>query len=153
MLMSDPTPELKLARETIVAEIRRLMVNRSIPLLVALDGGSGSGKSTLALLIAAEVEAAVVAGDDFFAAEISDAGWDARTPQARAADAIDWRRLRAEALNPSLLENPRSGMRLISKRVCVLTVRTRCARSSLRVNLLVSSCLMARTRRGPNSPT
>jgi para-aminobenzoate synthetase len=100
--MNDPTPELKLAAATIVAEIRRLMVNRNTPSLVALDGGSGSGKSTLALLIAEKLDAALIQGDDFFAAEISDAEWDAHTPEARAADAIDWRRLRAEALEPLL---------------------------------------------------
>ena len=106
MRMSDPTPDLKRARDTIVAEIRRLMVHRSAPLLVALDGGSGAGKSTLALLIAAEVEAAVIPGDDFFAAQISDADWDSRPPEARAADAIDWRRLRTEALEPLLAGKP-----------------------------------------------
>jgi para-aminobenzoate synthetase len=84
--------------EMIVAEIRRLMVGRETPVLVALDGGSGSGKSTLALSIAEALDAALIQSDDFFAADISDAEWDARTPEARAADAIDWRRLRAEAL-------------------------------------------------------
>jgi uridine kinase len=98
--MNNPAPELKAAVDTIVAEIRRLMAGRTTPILVALDGGSGSGKSTLAVLIAEELDAALIQSDDFFAADISDAGWEARTPQARAADAIDWRRLRVEALEP-----------------------------------------------------
>ena len=93
-------PELRLAADTVVAEIRRLMVNRTTPILVALDGGSGSGKSTLTLLIAEALDAAVIQGDDFFAADITDAEWDARTAEARASDAIDWRRLRTEALEP-----------------------------------------------------
>jgi uridine kinase len=48
------------------------------------------------------LSAAVIQGDDFFAAEISDAEWELRTPEARAANAIDWQRLRAEALEPLL---------------------------------------------------
>lgn len=104
--MNNPTPELKLSAETIIAEIRRLMVDRNTPLLVALDGGSGSGKSTLAVLIAEKLKAALIQSDDFFAADISEAEWEARTPEARAADAIDWRRLRAEALEPLLAGKP-----------------------------------------------
>jgi uridine kinase len=76
------------------------MVNRKTPILVALDGGSGSGKSSLAWLIAEQLDVALIQSDDFFAAEISDAEWDARTPEARATDVIDWRRLRAEVLEP-----------------------------------------------------
>ena len=98
--MSSPRPDLSAAADTIGAAIRRLMAGRAAPVLVALDGGSGAGKSTLASAIAAELDAALVQTDDFFAAHIGDAGWDARSPAARAADAIDWRRLRAEALEP-----------------------------------------------------
>src|SRR5262245_8216980 len=76
------------------------MADRAPPILVALDGGSGAGKSTLAVWIAEELDAALIQSDDFFAANISDAEWDLRTPAARAADVIDWRRLRAEALEP-----------------------------------------------------
>jgi uridine kinase len=104
--MNSPPPELQLAAETIVADIRRLMVNRTTPILVALDGGSGAGKSSLAVLIAEELGAALIQSDDFFDADISDAEWDIRTTAARAADAIDWRRLRAEALEPLLAGKP-----------------------------------------------
>jgi uridine kinase len=72
------------------------------PMLVALDGGTGSGKSTLAALVAADLDAAIVESDDFFAAEVTDADWDAMAPRERAAAAIDWRRLRHEALEPLL---------------------------------------------------
>jgi uridine kinase len=89
-----------MAADMIVAAIRRLMLDRTSPILVALDGGSGAGKSTLASLIVEELGAALIQSDDFFAAEISDAGWDARSPKERARDVIDWRRLRAEALEP-----------------------------------------------------
>ena len=82
------------------------MVNRDTPILVALDGGSGSGKSTLALLLTEAVGAALVQSDDFFAANISESEWDARTTEARVDDCIDWRRLRAEALEPLLAGKP-----------------------------------------------
>jgi uridine kinase len=55
-------------------------------------------------LIAAELAGAldvtIVPTDDFYAAHIGDAEWDVRTPAERAADAIDWRRLRAQAVEP-----------------------------------------------------
>jgi para-aminobenzoate synthetase len=98
--------ELKLAADQIVAHIRRLRANRMTPFLVAIDGGSGSGKSTLALLMAEQLDAALIQSDDFYAAHITDAGWEARSPDARARDAIDWRRLRAEALEPLLAGQP-----------------------------------------------
>jgi len=104
--LDQAIPELRATADTIVAEIRRLLVGRAAAILVALDGGSGSGKSTLAALVAHELGAALVPCDDFYAAEISDAGWDARTPEARARDAIDWRRLRADALEPLLAGRP-----------------------------------------------
>ena len=101
--MQNFNPELKLAADTILAEIRRRILGGSkLPFLVALDGGSGAGKSTLALLIAQELNAALIQGDDFYAAHISDAEWDTRTPQQKADEGIDWRRLRAEALEPLL---------------------------------------------------
>lgn len=88
----------------VVAEIRRRMAARPTgrPMLVAIDGGSGSGKSTLAAAVAAELDAVIVPSDDFFAAGITDAEWDALGPSERADAAIDWRRLRAEALEPLL---------------------------------------------------
>lgn len=92
------------ASSMVVAEVRRRMAARPAgrPMLVAIDGGSGSGKSTLASAVAAELNAVVVPSDDFFAAQITDAEWDAFSPGERAAAAIDWRRLRAEALEPLL---------------------------------------------------
>jgi uridine kinase len=68
--------------------------------VIALDGPSGAGKSTVAATVASALDAPVVPSDDFFAATISDAGWDARDARGRASDAIDWRRLRTEALEP-----------------------------------------------------
>jgi len=96
--------DLKGSTTAIVTEIRRRMGERGdrLPMLVAFDGPSGSGKSTLAALVSAELDAAIVPSDDFFAAEITDAQWDALSPTGRAAAAIDWRRLRGQALLPLL---------------------------------------------------
>ena len=86
----------------LVAAIEARLKRRARPLLVAIDGPSGSGKSDLAALLARALDAVVVPTDDFYAAHIADAEWDARTPAERAADAIDWRRLMAEAVEPLL---------------------------------------------------
>ena len=98
--MDKPSSATARAADVIVGEIRRRMVGRDTPMLVALDGASGSGKSTLARLIAAELDAALVQTDDFYSTIPRDAAWHARPPEERAAAAIDWRRLRAEALEP-----------------------------------------------------
>jgi uridine kinase len=68
--------------------------------VVAIDGRSGSGKSTVAQALAPDINAAIVPDDDFFAANVSDIEWDTRTPEQRAAEAIDWRRLKREAIEP-----------------------------------------------------
>jgi uridine kinase len=104
--MNNLASELRAAADAILREIRQLLSRRTPPILVALDGGSGAGKSTLALLVAQALDAALVPSDDFFAAHITDAEWEARTPEERAADAIDWRRLRREALELLLAGKP-----------------------------------------------
>jgi uridine kinase len=98
----DFDPQLGPARLAILSAISRHMRGRrgTRPVVVALDGGSGSGKSTLAAMVAAELDAVIVPGDDFFAAEITDAEWDRFDPAERARAAIDWQRLRDEALEP-----------------------------------------------------
>jgi uridine kinase len=104
--MINPNRELKVAADLITAHMRRLMDDRNAPFLIALDGGSGSGKSTIASLVGEELGAALIPSDDFFAADITDAEWDLRTPEMRAGGAIDWRRLRREALEPLLAAKP-----------------------------------------------
>lgn len=91
--------------QRVLGEIQRRMAARPSdrPVLVAIDGGSGSGKSTLAAAVAAALNAPIVPSDDFFAAGITDAEWDALSPSERAEAAIDWRRMRAEALEPLLV--------------------------------------------------
>jgi len=85
--------------DSLIAAIRARSVGTQV-LVVAIDGRSGAGKSTVAEAVARAVDAAVVPCDDFFAASLSDADWDRRTPEQRAADAIDWRRLRREVIEP-----------------------------------------------------
>lgn len=78
----------------------REYAGRAQALVVAIDGRSGSGKSTVAAAVAQAISAVIVPCDDFFTASVSDAEWDRRTPEQRAADAIDWRRLKREAIDP-----------------------------------------------------
>jgi uridine kinase len=100
------SPDLSAACGEILAAIRRLGATLERPVLIALDGGSGAGKSALASSIAAEIDVALVPLDDFFAAHIPDVGWDARSVAERARDVFDWRRVRAEALEPLLAGRP-----------------------------------------------
>ena len=104
--MNPSTSALDRTVDTVVAEIRRRVARHGVPFLIALDGGSGSGKSTLALKIADRLNAVMVQSDDFFAAEITDVEWDARSAEARARDGIDWRRLQSEVLEPLLAGQP-----------------------------------------------
>jgi para-aminobenzoate synthetase len=98
--------DLDAACRAIVDAIRGLHATLRRPILVALDGGSGAGKSTLAALIADKIDATVVPLDDFFAADIPDAEWDARSVAERARDVFDWRRVRGDALEPLLAGRP-----------------------------------------------
>ncbi len=87
-------------------EIGQLLGRAESPALVALDGPSGAGKTTLAVALASELSAAHVPSDDFYSAEVTDAEWDALSPAGRAERAIDWRRLRRDALEPLLSGEP-----------------------------------------------
>jgi len=104
--MKAARPHLSRTIDPVVARLRQLQRSANAPLVVAIDGRSGAGKSFVASLLAAQVEAACVPCDDFFAAGIPAAGWDARTPAQRASDALDWRRLRREAIEPLRAGNP-----------------------------------------------
>jgi glycosyltransferase involved in cell wall biosynthesis/uridine kinase len=85
--------------DLVVERARELLDGRDHPLMIALDGRSGTGKSTLARTLAQRLGASVVIGDDFWAGG-QDAEWDARTPRQRVEEALDWRRLRAQVLEP-----------------------------------------------------
>jgi uridine kinase len=94
------------AQQAVVDAVRRLLTRHTRPVLIAIDGPSGSGKSTFAVWLADQFDAALIQTDDFFAAGISDAEWDARTPEQRARDAIDWQQVRAQALEPLFAGKP-----------------------------------------------
>jgi uridine kinase len=94
------------AEQAVVDAIRRLLTRHTRPVLVAIDGASGAGKSTFAFWLANQLKAALIQSDDFFAATISNAEWDARTPEQRATGAIDWQQVRVEALEPLLAGKP-----------------------------------------------
>ncbi len=83
----------------LIAEIRARAADAPI-FMISFDGRSGAGKSTLASVVSSALGATTVPSDDFFAAELSDSEWDRRTAEERANDAIDWRRLRRDALEP-----------------------------------------------------
>jgi uridine kinase len=88
------------ALEPVASRIRARQRNATAPLVVAIDGRSGAGKSTVASLLTDLLDAACVPCDDFFTADIPAAGWEARTAAERASDALDWRRLRTEVIEP-----------------------------------------------------
>lgn len=99
---------LDAAAREIIEAINRWLEAFHTPLLVAIDGRSGTGKSTIAEVVARSFGAAVLHSDDFYAAEISNSEWDARSGAERARDGIDWVRLRREALLPLLDGNAAS---------------------------------------------
>jgi uridine kinase len=107
MALSPNCPShLEAARDAIVVRVRQLSAGRTRPLLIAIDGRSGTGKSTLATLVAEALGAALIRSDDFYAAHIPDAAWDRFSAAEKVARAIDWPRLRAEALEPLLRGQP-----------------------------------------------
>lgn len=76
---------------------------RRRPAVVALDGRSGAGKSSLATALALRTGGTVLEGDDFYhpsLASLAPAARDRMSGAEAAEIVIDWRRLRAEALEP-----------------------------------------------------
>lgn len=90
-----------LNKDELAVEILKRAKGHSRPFLVALDGLSGSGKTTLSQTLGKQLNAAVILGDNFYAGgQLGD--WAPRTPKQKADGAMDWRRMRAEALEPLL---------------------------------------------------
>lgn len=81
-----------------IYRIRELSRTTS-PLVIAVDGRSGTGKSTLSAWIAGQVDATLIDQDDFYAGGAIET-WQRLTPQEKADRVIDWRRVRAEVLQP-----------------------------------------------------
>ena len=88
------------ASARIVREVRLRREDGGPPFIVAVDGRSGAGKSAIAETVATGFDAGLVPTDDFFRADLSDVDWERRSPEARARDCIDWRRLRRDVLEP-----------------------------------------------------
>jgi uridine kinase len=72
---------------TFARQIRFSAATADRPYLIALDGRSGVGKSSLAAVIASNVGAAIIDGDDLFAGGTA---LRSDNPAVRAADCIDW---------------------------------------------------------------
>ena len=86
--------------DTLRRYLEQTLEAHGAPLVIALDGRSGVGKSTIASQLAVVLPATIIPTDDFFAAELTSADWDARSPSERARDAIDWQRLRRLVIEP-----------------------------------------------------
>ena len=92
--------QLKVISSKIITRILSVERTNNNPILIAIDGGSGSGKSSIAGIIAKQLNATLIATDDFYAAEITHEGWINRSFKERAADVINWRSLRSNVLEP-----------------------------------------------------
>jgi uridine kinase len=91
----DPGPA---AADDVIAAVARWRAAAPGPagvLVLAIDGHGGSGKSTVAAAVAGATRAALVHTDDFFRAGQAPQG--IRRP---LESYYDWRRLRAQALEP-----------------------------------------------------
>jgi len=88
------------------SKIERQASNHSRPFVVAIDGGSGSGKSTLAAILEAQLKAALIPMDDFYAAHIPDHYWENFSVEERFFKCFDWARLRENTLKPLLAGEP-----------------------------------------------
>jgi uridine kinase len=53
-------------------------------------------------MLAQEIHCVIIPLDDFYAADIPDWEWDARSTSERLGDVFDWEKLRREALKPLL---------------------------------------------------
>jgi para-aminobenzoate synthetase len=83
--------------DRIVQEINKL--DRSRNVLISIDGRSGTGKSTIAQMVAEKISGVVVVGDDFYSGG-NDDKWENCTPQEKADQVIDWKKLKFEILIP-----------------------------------------------------
>lgn len=91
--------------ERAISKIDELMKENDRPILVALDGRSGTGKSTLAKKIAERLGGVEITADDFWVGG-SNEEWDKKSKKEKAEQAIDWKRIRTEVLEPLLAGKP-----------------------------------------------
>jgi uridine kinase len=90
------------AARRVVKALGRWQAAQPGVLVVAIDGHGGAGKSTLAAAVAQATGAALVHTDDFFQQPARPpSGPAARTPGGHSmAQYYDWRRIRAQAVQP-----------------------------------------------------
>jgi uridine kinase len=93
------------AAGVVTSAVTRWRATRPGVLVLAIDGHGGSGKSTIAAAVAEATGAALVHTDDFFRpglrAVSRPGGGPGPEPGARVLEQYyDWRRLRAQALDP-----------------------------------------------------
>lgn len=101
------------AARRVVKAVGRWQAAQPGVLVVAIDGHGGAGKSTLAAAVAQATGAALVHTDDFFQQPATPAGGRAARDHSRPAQAgdpaagghsmaqyYDWRRIRAQAVQP-----------------------------------------------------
>lgn len=89
------------AIENVISKISELLQNNSKPVLVVLDGRSGTGKTTIAKQIANRLNGVEILADNFWVGG-SDEEWDKRSPQEKSEQAIDWKRIKTDVLEPLL---------------------------------------------------
>ncbi len=87
--------------EEVISKIIELTQKKDKTILIALDGRSGTGKTTIAKYIADKLDGVEIQADNFWTGG-SDDVWDKRTPQEKSDQAIDWKRMRIEVLEPLL---------------------------------------------------
>lgn len=87
------------AVDVIVAHIQKKLETHSDVFVVALDGMSGTGKTTIAKKVAHRLDAVNVLCDDFFTGGRNSL-WAKKSTREMIDNAIDWRRLRREVIEP-----------------------------------------------------
>jgi uridine kinase len=93
------------AVQTITDSVSSQLAKRIGVFVVALDGMSCTGKTTIAKEVAKRLGAVNVLCDDFFIGG-SNTEWTKRSTQEMVDNAIDWRRIRREVVEPLRASRP-----------------------------------------------
>ncbi len=91
--------------ESAIFKIDGIMKKSNKPILVAVDGRSGTGKSSIAKIIAERLGGVEIVADNFWVGGTNEE-WDKKSPKEKAEQAIDWKRIRNEVLEPLLAGKP-----------------------------------------------
>lgn len=90
----------------ILENIEALRAELARPVVVALDGGSGAGKSTISEKLATLTPIALVPLDDFYQTQVPEVEWPQKTVAERLAGVFEWDRVRREAIEPLMRQEP-----------------------------------------------